>query len=364
MDYSRFTVEDFVLDKKFRKWVLTPDTETNVFWDEWVEKHPHKLKTLQEAKIIVLKFPKVNYGWNHEKEDALWQTIKQDIHSATQKSDTKVISLHSSATLQHHSLQKNNRKWHYHQTGKVAAAILFVLSAGMAFYFGTQYFQKDSENRDVTFINREIPLGKKEQFHLPDGTFIVLNAGSAVKYPAYFSDTLRSIEISGEAFLEVAKDSLRPFRVKTGDLMTQALGTAFNVRHDGENEVEIALVEGKVLVSSIEKEGTSADIILLPGEKVVLDVQKKLEKSHFNPEKVIAWKDGILLLERANEHEVIYKLEQWFGVTITIEGEPKRSWQYSGTFDNKSLEYILKSMSYTMNFSFSIEDTDVTIRYE
>ena len=363
MDYSRFTVEDFVLDRKFRKWILSPDTETNMFWDAWLEKHPHKLKTLQEAKTIVIQLPKVDYGWNDEKEDTLWQSIYQDIHHHTGKKDTKVISLHASATLQNHAFQQENRKWHYHQIGKVAAAILLLLCAGLAYYFGIRSIQKASEEHPVTYINRETPLGKKEKFHLPDGTFVVLNAGSAVKYPVYFSDTLRLIEVTGEAFLEVAKDTLRPFKVKTGDLVTQALGTAFNVRNFGES-VEIALVEGKVKVSRIVNNTTEANLTLLPGEKAVLNAHKNLVKAQFDPEKVTAWKEGVLLLESASEREIIHALEQWYGVNISVQGHALRPWQYSGTFDNKSLEYVLKSMGYTMGFTFWIEDTEVTIRYQ
>ena len=362
MDYSRFTVEDFVLDRKFRKWILSPDTETNIFWNAWLEKHPHKLKTLQEAKTIVLQLPKVDYGWNDEQEDTLWQSIHQDMHHPGKK-EIKVISLHASATLQNHALQKEHRKWHYHQTGKVAAAILLLLCAGLAYYVGLHSIQKASEVLPVTYINRETPFGKKEKFHLPDGTFLVLNAGSAVKYPTYFSDTLRLIEVTGEAFLEVAKDTLRPFKVKTGDLVTKALGTAFNVRNFDES-VEIALVEGKVQVSRMVNSTTDSNITLLPGEKAVFNEKKNLVKEHFNPEKVTAWKEGILLLESANEQEIIHALEQWYGVNITVQGYAARPWQYSGTFNNKSLEYVLQSMGYTMDFTFHIEDGNITIRYQ
>lgn len=363
MDYSRFTVEDFVLDRKFRKWILSPDTETNMFWDEWLESNPHKLKTLQEAKAVVLQLPKVDYGWNDEKEDKLWQSIHQDIHHHPEKKDTKVISLHSSATLQHHASRQKNRKWHYYHTGKVAAAILLLLCAGLAYYAGFLSMQKTKEAGTVAYIHRETPFGKKEKFHLPDGTFMVLNAGSSVKYPAYFSDTLRQIEVTGEAFLEVASDTLRPFKVKTDDLVTKALGTAFNVRNFDES-VEIALVEGKVQVSRIIDNTTDANIILLPGEKAIFNEHKNLVKTYFNPEKVTAWKEGILLLESASEQETIQALEQWYGVNISVQGQATRPWQYSGTFDNKSLEYVLKSMGYTMNFTFWIEDTEVTIRYQ
>jgi len=195
MDYSRFTVEDFVLDRKFRKWVLSPDTETNMFWKKGLEKHTKRLKTLKEAKAIVLQQPKADYGWNDENEDKLWLSIQQGMHQQPEK-ETKVISLHATATLQNRTLHKAHRKWHYHQAGRVAAAVLLVLCAGLAYYFGLRSMQQAVELLPVTHINRETSLGKKERFHLPDGSFIVLNAGSAVKYLAYFSDTLRQIEIT------------------------------------------------------------------------------------------------------------------------------------------------------------------------
>jgi ferric-dicitrate binding protein FerR (iron transport regulator) len=161
----------------------------------------------------------------------------------------------------------------------------------------------------------------------------------------------------------VAKDAQRPFRVKTGEVVTEALGTAFNVRNFGAS-VEIALVEGKVQVSRVIADITEAQLILLPGEKAYLKDNATLAKNYFNPEQVIAWKEGVIFLESAKEQEVFAALEQWYGVKISTEGKASRAWRYSGKFKNKSLEYILRSVGYTMDFTFRIEDQKVTIRYQ
>lgn len=78
MNYRRFTVEEFVLDKNFRNWVLNPDAESNLFWQQWLQHHPEKREVLQEARAIILKMPLINYGWDEEMEDALWQGIEKD----------------------------------------------------------------------------------------------------------------------------------------------------------------------------------------------------------------------------------------------------------------------------------------------
>jgi transmembrane sensor len=363
MDYSRFTVEDFALDRKFRKWVLAPDAETNLFWSAWLERHPNKRKTLQEARTIVLNMPKVNYGWNQEMEDKLWGSIREDMYPSPKKTHTKVISLHAAATLRQPGFQRGHQRWSYYQIGRVAAVILLVVCAALSYYIGIQNIRKSAEKQFISYITKETPWGTKERFYLPDGTFVILNAGSTLRYPEYFSDNQRLIEIEGEAFLEVAKDAHRPFGVKSGEVVTEALGTAFNVRNFGAS-VEIALVEGKVQVSRVIADITEAQLILLPGEKAYMKGNATLAKGYFNAEQVIAWKEGVIFLESAKEQDVIEVLEQWYGIKIITEGKAARAWRYSGKFKNKSLEYILRSIGYTMDFTFRIEDQKVTIRYQ
>ena len=189
-----------------------------------------------------------------------------------------------------------------------------------------------------------------------------MNAGSTLYYPERFSSQERVVEVQGEAYLEVAKDHTRPFKVKTGVVVTEALGTIFHVRNDQE-EVAIALLEGKVQVSIETTDQNKDKLILMPGEQAVLEHEKRLVKDLFDVEKVTAWTRNTILFENAEQQEVVHTLEQWYGVTISTQGQASKPWNFTGKFQDKSLEYVLQSVGYTMDFHFTIEKKDVRIIY-
>lgn len=373
MDYKRFTVEEFVLDKYFRQWVLNPNAESNLFWQMWLQRNPKKREVLQEAKAIILIMPRIDYGWDIEVEDALWQSIQQNtqeinpdkaapVEAASEEEYlAKVIPLHSAAVLGSPGYQPQHKQWNYQAMGRVAATILLVMTVGIAGYLGFNG-QPQIEPQPVAYLTKEAPLGTKTKFSLPDGSQIILNSGSSVHYPEVFNDSERLIEIKGEAFLEVAKDRTKPFRVKTGTVMTEALGTAFNIIYEQE-AVEVALVEGKVKVTKYKAGKKEEKVILMPGEQASLQDEKYLTKDVFDLEKVTAWKEGIVFFEGAGEDEFINSLERWYGVEISVKGKASKVWNFSGRFKGKSLEYILKSVGYTMDFNFTIEKKKVKIIY-
>jgi ferric-dicitrate binding protein FerR (iron transport regulator) len=366
MSYCGFAVEDFVLDKHFRHWVLTPDVESNVFWNSWLQHNPDKGEVIQEARAIILNMPRINYGWSNELEDSMWQSIveetqktqKEEQGSRIEKANSRVVPLHVTAMLGSIEYAAPRRQWYHLSIVRIAATLLLVLTFSIGSYFVSQ----ESKESVVAICTVEAPWGKKETFDLPDGSKVQLNAGSAAHFPERFSEKERLIEIRGEAFIEVKKDRLRPFRVKTGILMTEALGTAFNVNCQ-EESVEISLVEGKVEVSVVNHGKKEERLILMPGEQASLQNENCLVKDVFNVEKVTAWKHGMIFFISAGQEEVINTLEQWYGVKITLQGQTSKPWNFTGKFKGKSLEYVLKSVSYTMKFDFKIEGDKVKITY-
>lgn len=366
MDYTRYTVEDFVLDGNFRRWILAPDVETNRFWQDWLEKHPDKLAELQEARAIILSIPRVEYGWNDAVENQVWQRIVDEIktHSSDETGDERErkpsIPLHPDAVLGRVSDRKNRGTRFHAVMWGMAASLVLALTAVLGYF---QFFHRVSDDlaraRPQVY---DVPPGAKANFTLSDGTRVFLNGGSRIIYPESFSADERTIEIEGEAFLEVAKDPQRPFTVKTGTLTTEALGTAFNVRNDG-TAVEVALVEGAVRVTSAPKGLDERSVILAPGSRALLAEDGVLLTSEFDIDEVTAWTRNILAFNRASEQEVIRRLEQWYGVVISTHGVPSQPWKYSGRFEDKNLEFVLSSMSYAMGFSFEVQDRNVVIYY-
>ena len=148
--------------------------------------------------------------------------------------------------------EKNTRIFILGRMTKYAAAAAIFLSLGYLF-FELNKERDQPKQISTTLVVKENPRGVKSQIQLPDGTLVRLNAESSISYQSNFSDTARLISLTGEAYFEVVKDAQRPFRVTSNQVETTALGTTFNIKADKPDNIEIALVEGKVKVT---KRGT------------------------------------------------------------------------------------------------------------
>lgn len=106
---------------------------------------------------------------------------------------------------------------------------------------------QSKEAEEPVYYTMNIPYGGEYSLVLPDGTKIYLNAGTSLRYPNHFCGDSREIFLSGEAYLEVARDEERPFIVRTSEVDIRVLGTVFNINAypDGDY-VRTTLVTGKV----------------------------------------------------------------------------------------------------------------------
>ena len=242
---------------------------------------------------------------------------------------------------------------------KIAASFLILITIG--YFISTYDYSMDEITQtSKSMVTKENPAGQKSKLFLPDGTIIWLNAESSVYYQDDFTDSVRLIQLTGEAYFEVAKDSLRPFIVQTENVFTEAIGTSFNINSYNENEhININLVSGKVQVNS---NGLKERIILKPGEAVRYNRQnQKIDKYHFEVSDIIAWKDGILIFEDASYSHVVQKLKRWYGVDIESVGTPKNNWQFSGRFYNEYLANVLEVMQYNRDFQYELKNKHLKI---
>jgi ferric-dicitrate binding protein FerR (iron transport regulator) len=128
------------------------------------------------------------------------------------------------------------------------------------------------ENRqkpeNITYTEIRAPFGARTEIILPDGSAVWLNAGSKIKYMNVFNRDNREIQLNGEAYFKVTKNTDLPFDVKTGDLSIQALGTEFNVKsYDDEDIIETTLVEGKIAIHQGRKQ--KASVYLEPHQQAL-----------------------------------------------------------------------------------------------
>ena len=205
---------------------------------------------------------------------------------------------------------------------------------------------------------KENPAGQKSRIHLPDGSFVNLNAGSYLKYADDFNNN-RSVELVGEAFFEVQKRPEAPFRVTSKGIVPTALGTSFNIKaYKATGLVEVALATGKV---SVEDTFSQSKLLLLPGQMATkLDASNQLVMSETDAKIIGQWRNGILLFDSTPLANVINSLENWYDVEIMVQGDVSGI-LCSGTFDNEYLDNVLDVLSHTIGFEFQIENKVVTI---
>lgn len=186
------------------------------------------------------------------------------------------------------------------------------------------------------------PRGKALKIILSDGTEVLLNADSRLFFPSHFTEASRTVRLEGEAYFSVAKDTKRPFCVTSGNIITTALGTEFNVKAYNTKDISVALLTGSVTVSdTIVKRKT----ILKPGEGVNA-VNGKLIVADVNPKTFTYWKEGFFYFDNVPLVDILTELGRWYNVTIELKSRPLMSYRLHFAADrNQSLSEAIERLN-------------------
>lgn len=190
-----------------------------------------------------------------------------------------------------------------------------------------QYDVKGVAENKVMLNTMTTPKGGQYQLTLPDGSKIWLNAASSITYPVVFVGNERKIKVSGEVYLEVAKDKRRPFLVDVdGKSTVQVLGTSFNINaYANEGNIKTTLVEGSVRVIDLVKAARSRryvqGVTLRPGQQAVIaNNAEDIRIQPANIDRVLAWKNGFINFESGSFQEIMRQIERWYDIDVKIEG--------------------------------------------
>ena len=214
-----------------------------------------------------------------------------------------------------------------------------------------------ANTKQVVYNTISTPRGGQYQLALPDGSMVWLNATSSVRFPTAFTGNDRRVEITGEAYFEVAKDPARPFIVSVNNAEVQVLGTHFNINaYNDEEEVKTTLLEG-----SVKFVNGAGNIILRPGQQSQLskDGIIKLENS-VNVEEVIAWKNGRFNFENAGIEMIMRQLSRWYDVEIEYNGKTDDLFIAEMPRDIK-LSDALKALELTGRVRFEIDGKKIIV---
>lgn len=212
--------------------------------------------------------------------------------------------------------------------------------------------------REPVYNVLRVPRGAEYDLILSDGSRVWLNAESRLRYPVVFSDSCREVELEGEGYFEVAKDSHRPFRVMTRGQVVEVLGTRFNVEaYPASDFIYTTLIKGKVAVEAASKRE-----ILLPGMQSMLgdgDLHTRL----VDTTSMATWRNGMFVLEEHTLEEIMDQMSRWYDFTVFYQNPELKKIVFKGKVSRyDSFEFVLRLLEKTGNIRFDIQGKTVQVR--
>jgi ferric-dicitrate binding protein FerR (iron transport regulator) len=218
--------------------------------------------------------------------------------------------------------------------------------------------------RQIIYQTIRTAKGKQSRIYLTDGSAVVLNSDSQLKFPLFYAEGQREVELQGEGFFDVESNKHKPFIVKTHDQRIKVYGTKFNVNnYENEQTTKTTLFHGKVSVQNLIGSSPQKEYILKPGEQIVLDKKSKalIQDKTENEEQVLGWKNGVFVYDNATLKEIMRDFARWYNIEVDLESLPALT--FSGTIPrNYELDRALNVIARTANIK--INRIGTTLKFE
>ena len=406
MDLNDYEIEDFLTDESFIKYCLRSDDPDVDFWEAWINTNPVNKDNFNQAVTL---FTVLNGGRSPSQLDADNNSFEIRLRDHVRPTQGGPAP----------SLYRKRRRLFF--LGAAAAVLFIISSAALFVYFqrnvnttglaknsrtlspgrntatltlangrkivlseasvgklaeesgasvtktadGRIEYQSDRGSGNETQFNiLSTARGEQYQVILPDSTKVWINAVSSIRYPTTFKNlNERRVELSGEAYFEVAKDKKHPFVVSTVSQELRVLGTHFNVNAYADEEfTKTTLLEGMVSLHALT-EKVQSTIIIKPGQ------QARLQSHGFkvftvDTEEATAWKDGYFRFENERLESIMRKVSRWYDATIVFEAPDLRSLAYSG-FANRyaNVSELLATLEATKQASFKVSGKTIIVMH-
>lgn len=247
-------------------------------------------------------------------------------------------------------IEHKKRTWFRRIVLTVASA-----SAVVLLIFGGINLLGYMDKQQISYLEASTSYGESRQIRLPDGTQLILNSCSRVRYPNSFVEDERQIELEGEAYFQVQRNEKQPFIVRTARFDVRVLGTCFDVKAYSSDEVVSVDVEsGKVQVDLPE-----AMMRLQAKEQVSINTLSGEYSKRREERDVAVWRKGGLRFSSTPVRDVAKELERMYNCRITFAEGQEFNNLISGEHENKSLEAVLQSMEYTSGIRYRKEGNHI-----
>lgn len=266
------------------------------------------------------------------------------------------------------------------------AAVFFI-----AFYIGrinsNNSYVLNGEPSVISYNEITAPLGAKSEMILSDGTKIILNAGSTLKYTNAYNSLNRDLELEGEAYFKVAENKSLPLVVNAGKLIIKATGTEFNVKaYSEEGIIETTLIEGNVEISQKGEIRDNEILELKPNQKAIytgesdritLEKVRETEPQAVKParattenllispktdiDQVTAWINNKLIIRKENFESLCVKLQRKYNVTFIFGDEEIKKYRFTGVLLDETFEQVMDAIKLVAPVDYSVEGKLVTL---
>jgi transmembrane sensor len=217
------------------------------------------------------------------------------------------------------------------------------------------------EKKINNIATHKVEKVKKRFIKLADGSAVLLNAHSELKYPQAFSGNTREVYLTGEAYFDIVADSRQPFIVHTGEVSTTVLGTVFNIKAwSGESQVTVTVTRGSVKVAA----GGKQIGVINANQQISVDQSAaQISKNDtVNVQPVVNWIQEDIIFSNVTYAAAAKVLSEKYGVQVVFRDNDLQDCRFTTSFKNQSsLEDILTVLCAFNQSSFNIKDSIVTI---
>lgn len=378
---------DFLLNENFIKWRLFRTEEQDEQWEKFRLENPHFEQPLNEAirQFNALEMNRTFLSKN-EKE-VIYSLITQNINRYKKQKRWRIWLVATASVFAITILStlfvppnKNGKPTLTIENNRIMGQALpgeeiYLLSGEEIINIANQsdiQLQQDAKivitnnteaKKELTLKSVKmnklvVPFGKQSTLMLADGTKIYLNSGTQVDFPSEFNGKTREIHVDGEIFIEVTKDSKKPFIVHTDQMDIQVLGTSFNVSaYLTDMEKTVVLIEGKVSIKT-DQQVTE----MLPNEKVEL-ANNRITKETVDVSEYISWTKGVLEFYETPVSEILKKVGRYYNVQFESSPEiPLNARTCSGKlFLSNNLDSVMTSISVLSSTNYRRENDIIYI---
>ena len=231
-----------------------------------------------------------------------------------------------------------------------------------------QYVSPDTlkASKAKEYNQLKTPRGGEYRIVLPDGTKVRLNALSSLNYPTHFIGDNRIVELEGEAYFEIAKDSTRPFIVKANGLEIKQYGTKFSVNARSAQETTVVLEEGSIGVSSTDIE--AKEHIMIPGEVVKWcepTSEMTISQSEKESEQLTAWHNDRFSFDNETLGKVMENISLWYDADICFQDAEIASIHFTGNIGRYAdIQVLLDAIENAANIHIKVEGKQIVLMNE